>query len=659
MFTYWSTHRSDYRTRGRLRRFARCKTAGVGAVILPAMILAAAADAQQRLPETIVTATRVATPLEQTAASVTIVTAEEIEASGDRTIVEVLRKVPGLNIVQSGGSGTITSVFMRGGNSNHTLILIDGIEVSDPTASNGAFNFAHLLTNNIERIEIVRGPLSTIYGSDVIGGVINIITKRGGGPTRATVRVEGGSFGAFNQAASLTGGTDRIDFVLSVDHFRDEGISITPRRLRPAGVGAEKDGYENLTASVRLTGRLTEQAGLSLFVQSVETDAETDDTAEDPNSREETEQLFAQLEGRLKSFGGALDQTLALEYTHHDRFNENPADSLSANFSRGTNDGTKVKLRYLATLSTFDSHLLSFGAETESEDIETQVSFSSGFTSATIADTRNNAVFVQDQAAFGDSLFVTGAVRIDDHERFGRHVTFRIAPAYLLRQHGTKLTASFGTGFKAPSLFHLFGSSSFLGFTTFTGNPNLKPETSRSWEAGIEQDLFGGRARAGATYFRTDIKNLIVSTPTFTSVENRSEAKIYGVEAFFQATPHDGVTLRADYTFVRAEDGSNGQDLLRRPKHKANAALDYAFSAKGMVGISATYVGRRRDIDAVTFARIVTDDFTTVGLHASYDVTPTFRIFARLSNLLDAEIEDPDGFSQPGRAVFAGLRATF
>ena len=659
MFTYWSTHRSDYRTRGRLRRFARCKTAGVGAVILPAMILAAAADAQQRLPETIVTATRVATPLEQTAASVTIVTAEEIEASGDRTIVEVLRKVPGLNIVQSGGSGTITSVFMRGGNSNHTLILIDGIEVSDPTASNGAFNFAHLLTNNIERIEILRGPLSTIYGSDVIGGVINIITKRGGGPTRATVRVEGGSFGAFNQAASLTGGTDRIDFVLSVDHFRDEGISITPRRLRPAGVGAEKDGYENLTASVRLTGRLTEQAGLSLFVQSVETDAETDDTAEDPNSREETEQLFAQLEGRLKSFGGALDQTLALEYTHHDRFNENPADSLSANFSRGTNDGTKVKLRYLATLSTFDSHLLSFGAETESEDIETQVSFSSGFTSATIADTRNNAVFVQDQAAFGDSLFVTGAVRIDDHERFGRHVTFRIAPAYLLRQHGTKLTASFGTGFKAPSLFHLFGSSSFLGFTTFTGNPNLKPETSRSWEAGIEQDLFGGRARAGATYFRTDIKNLIVSTPTFTSVENRSEAKIYGVEAFFQATPHDGVTLRADYTFVRAEDGSNGQDLLRRPKHKANAALDYAFSAKGMVGISATYVGRRRDIDAVTFARIVTDDFTTVGLHASYDVTPTFQVFGRLSNLLDAEIEDPDGFSQPGRAVFAGLRATF
>lgn len=654
MHTYRPNHQSDNRALERLRR-----AAGVGAIILPAMSLAAAANAQQRLPETIVTATRVATPLEQTAASVTVVTAEEIEANGDRTIVEVLRKVPGLNIVQSGGSGTITSVFMRGGNSNHTLILIDGIEVSDPTASNGAFNFAHLLTNNIERIEIVRGPLSTIYGSDVIGGVINIITKRGGGPAQATVRLEGGSFQAFNQAASLTGGTDRIGFALSVDHFRDEGISITPARLRPAGAGAEKDGYENLTASLRLTGQLTEQAGVSLFVQSVETDAETDNSAEDPNSHEETNQLFAQLEGRLKSFGGALDQTLALEYTRHDRFNENPADSISANFSRGTNDGTRVKVRYLATLSTFDSHLLSFGAEIESEDIETQVSFSSGFSSATTADTRTDAVFVQDQAAFGDSLFVTGAVRIDDHERFGRRATFRIAPVYLLRQHGTKLTASFGTGFKAPSLFQLFGSSSFLGFTTFTGNPNLKPETSRSWEAGIEQDLFGGRARVGATYFRTDIKNLIVSTPTFTSVENRSEANLYGVEAFFQSTPYDGVTFRADYTFVRAEDGSNGQDLLRRPKHKASAALDYAFSGRGMVGISATYVGRRRDIDAVTFGRIVTDDFTTVGFHASYDLTPSVQIFGRLSNLLDEEIEDPDGFSQPGRAIFAGLRATF
>jgi vitamin B12 transporter len=163
----------------------------------------------------------------------------------------------------------------------------------------------------------------------------------------------------------------------------------------------------------------------------------------------------------------------------------------------------------------------------------------------------------------------------------------------------------------------------------------------------------------GATYFKTDIKNLIVSTPTFTSVENRSEANIYGVEAFFQATPYDSVTFRADYTFVRAEDGSNGQDLLRRPKHKAGASLNYAFSAKGAVGISATYVGRRRDIDAVTFARIVTDDFTTVDFHASYDLTPTVQIIGRLSNLLDEEIEDPDGFSQPGRAIFAGLRATF
>lgn len=648
-------NRSDHNFLGGSRR-----TNCAGAVALAlTMTLAAAANAQQRLPETIVTAARVDTPLEQTAASVTVVTAEDIEANGDRTIVEVLRRVPGLNVVQSGGAGTLTSVFTRGGNSNHTLILIDGIEVADPTASNGAFNFAHLLTNNIERIEIVRGPLSTIYGSDVIGGVINIITKRGGGPTQATLRADGGSFQTFSQAASVTGGTGRVGFALSVDHFKNDGISITPARLRPPGVGAEKDGYENFTASARLTGQLSDQVGVSLFVQGVQTDAATDNSAEDPNSHEETDQLFAQLESKVTLLDGALDQTVAVEFTRHDRFSENPPDNISASFSRTASDGTKVKVRYLATLTTFESHVLSFGAETESEDIDTRSSFSSGFSTATIADSRNNAAFVQDQAAFGDSLFVAGSARVDDHERFGRHGTFRIAPVYLLRERGTKLTASFGTGFKAPTLFQLFGSSAFLGFTTFTGNPDLEPETSRSWEAGVEQDLFKGRVSMGATYFRTRIKNLIVSTPTFSSVENRSEANLSGVEAFFQAAPYDGVTFRADYTFTRAEDGSNGQELLRRPKHKASAALDYSLGDNGMVGVTATYVGKRRDIDAVTFARIVTASFTTVGLHASYDVTPTFRVFARVSNLLDEDYEDPDGFNQPGRALFVGLRAQF
>lgn len=636
------------------------RTSCTGAVVLAlTMTLATAANAQQRLPETIVTAARVATPLEQTAASVTVVTAEDIEAQGDRTIVDVLRRVPGLNVVQSGGPGTLTSVFTRGGNSNHTLILIDGIEVADPTASNGAFNFAHLLTNNIERIEIVRGPLSTIYGSDVIGGVINIITKRGGGPTQATFRADGGSFQTFSQAASVTGGIGRVGFALSVDHFKNDGISITPARLRPTGVGAEKDGYENLTASARLTGQFTDQVEISLFVQGVQTDAATDNSAEDPNSHEETDQLFAKLESKVTLLDGALDQTVAVEFTRHDRFSENPPDNLSASFSRTVSDGTKLKVRYLATLTKFESHVLSFGAETESDDIDTRSSFSSGFSTTTIADSRSNAVFVQDQAAFGDSLFVAGSARVDDHERFGRHGTFRIAPVYLLREHGTKLTASFGTGFKAPTLFQLFGSSEFLGFTTFTGNPDLEPETSRSWEAGVEQKLFGGRVSMGATYFRTKIKNLIVSTPTFSSVENRSEANLSGVEAFFQATPYDGVSFRADYTFTRAEDGSNGQELLRRPKHKASVALDYSLGDKGIVGVAATYVGKRRDIDAVTFGRIVTDAFTTVGLHASYDVTPTYRVFARLRNLPDEEYEDPDGFNQPGRALFVGLRAQF
>ncbi len=632
--------------------------AATGLAVTAGLVVAQAAAAQDRLVETVVTAARVQTPVQQTAGAVTVITADDIDAAGQRTIVEALREVPGLNIVQNGGAGTITSVFMRGANSNQTLVLINGIEVSDPS-SNGAFNFANLLTGNIERIEVVRGPLSTLYGSDAIGGVINVITRRPTGGTAVSARAEGGSFGTFNEAAGFTAGLGRTDLAAHIEYFDTEGISITPARLRPAASGEEEDGYQNLTGSLEITARTTEDLSLTAYVQRIESRLDTDVRAEDPNSSSVEDQLFAKLEARLSALGGDLTHSLAADYSAQDRFDYDPPDALSGSASTAISEGGKRKLRYQGTFFGFESHVLTWGAETEREIIDTQSTFSSGFASNTDEATRTNAAFIQNQAAFGDSVFVSGAIRVDDSDRFGSQTTYRVAPVVLMQATGTKLSASLGTGFKAPTLFQLFGASSFLGFITFTGNPNLRPEESRSWEIGIEQAVLGGRALAGATYFNTVVDNLIVSTANFTTVENRNEANLWGLEAFLAADLGANADLRVDYTFIRAEDGVTGRDLLRRPKHKASARLSTTPWEDVRLGVAATYIGRRLDVDAVSFANKRTGAFTTVDAHGSYDVTPAVRAFARITNLFGERYEEPDGFNQPGRAAFIGLSARF
>lgn len=640
-----------------------------GTALAAALAMTAPAAAEQliyTLPDVVVTPTRVPMPAEQASSTVTVITGEEIQQRQQRDIVEVLREVPGLSVVQSGGRGSQTSIFIRGAGSRHTVVLVDGIQVSDPSVPNNAFDFAHLTTDLIERVEVVRGPQATIYGADAIGGVINIITRRGAGPLTAFAELEAGSFATFNQRAGLSGGTDLYDYSLGVSHNKTEGVNITPKRLWPAALNYdEQDGYENWTGQVRLGLRPLDGLEVTLTARRINTRQEIDSGLNDPNSESRTFQTFGRVEAVAELFDGAFESRLGFALTVHDRDSTDSPDPNNAFEVVDTeNEGRRTVVDWQGTVYAIPHNTLTLGVEYERESMS-NTGFILGqfslFTSRAKEDDEVIAGYFQDTIEIGDRVFLTGGVRIDAHQSFGRQLTWRTGATYLHRETGTKLKASYATGFVAPSLFERFGQSVFTIFGLnfpFVGNINLQPEESRGWEAGFEQVLLDGRLSFGALYFHTIIDNLITTNAAFTTNINLGEARTWGSEAFVAYRPADWAELRLDHSYVRAEDGSNGQDLLRRPKHKLSLAATVVPWEGATVTFDAVYVGRRADGDVVNFQRISKGSYAVANLVGSYQVNDRLRLFLRIENLFDRDYDDPDGFAHPGLSAFAGLRVT-
>ncbi len=627
------------------------------AVIFIAHAIAAAPGLAQeatRLEEVVVTATRLPTPIEEVASAISVITRADIERHQYQTLEEALTAAPGLAVVRLGPAGTITSVFTRGTESNHTLVLLDGIEIGDPSTADGAFDFSNILLDDVERIEMVRGPHSTLYGSDALGGVVNIITRRGAGPLRARVGFETGSQRTFIERAGVSGSQGPMSYRISAQHYLSDGESVTASRLRPAGSADEDDGYENATVSARV-GFDTELVDIDLVARYLDTEVELDNSAEDPDNEANTWQRFGRAQASFNLFDGMLENRLGVAYTDYNRKNLDFADSLSAAFSVASNNGDKLKFDWQGDIHAFANHVITLGFESEDEKAESASSFSSGFVSVTDENARTNAGFAQIQSRFGESLSSAVAVRADDHERFTTEITWRASAVYRLPSFGTRLKAAYGTGYKAPTLQQLFGANDFAGIGIFVGNPDLEPETSTGFDVGVEQNLLEGCLQAGLTYFEIDIEDLIAFTPTFTSLLNQDRADIYGVEGFAALALGPRLSVRADYTYTRSEDGTGG-DLLRRPKHKLSLDADWRPREALVFTAGAVFIGGRTDIDAVTFARTKTPSYQVARLGASLGLSEAWTLFGRVDNVLDKDYETADGFRGLGRSVLAGLR---
>ena len=605
---------------------------------------------------------RMEIPVDHVAGSITVIQRSQIERKGLRTLTDVLRTVPGVQVAQAGGTGKQTSIFIRGTESNHTLVLLDGIEVSDPSLPGGVFDPAHLLTEDVERVEVMRGPLSTLYGSDAIGGVINVVTRKGRGKPRLTAWGEAGARHTFQQATALRGSHDLVNYSLSYTTLHTRGHTAVAEDR-----GAhERDGYDNRTLSGRVGFTPTDTSEISLVGRFVDTDNELDPFFEDRNNRNQTRQLFLRTEGRLELLDGKWRQRLGVSFSDHDRKELDDADPLGLGSSIESHDGGRLKLDWQHDFTVTPEHVLTFGLETERETIDSSlesVSTFGVFTKGGHASQRSSAVFGQEQFTFGDVFGVVGG-RLEHHDEFGSELTYRTAVAYVHPDSGTKVHGSIGTGFKAPSLDDLFGVSVFTSpfFTSLSvGNPDLQPERSRGWELGVEQPLFGDLVRVGVTYFQNRIRNLIAATADFTTLRNVGRAKTDGFESSLSVRVRDRVFFRLDHVYLSAEDRDSGEDLLRRPAHTLLGTLELRPGRRSTVSLGVRYIGHRKDIDANSpvGARISLGGYTVVNLAGTFELSRHSTLFSRIENLFDREYDDPHGFQSSGFAGFVGVSAEY
>jgi vitamin B12 transporter len=616
------------------------------ALLIPFCTSIAAPGEATELQSIVVTATRIPTPELQIASSVTVVTAAEIAARQIRTLPDLLKEVPGLNVVQSGGPGGQTSVFMRGTNSNHTKVLIDGIDVGDPSSSNASFDFGQLLTQDIQKVEILRGPQSSLYGSDAIGGVINVITKSGSGPPQVSASLEGGSFDSFNQMGHLSGSLDQFHYAATIDHVHSAATAVTPLDSLPPGQQRIDDEYDNLTASTKLGFDVTEHFDLGLVARYTDSHlhftgdnfASFPSTPDTSQSESTTRQYYTRATAHLVSFGGVLEQTLGAAYNNIKSRDFSPDGPPTDNF------GARVKFDWQGIVALAKNEKLVLGAEHQRDSITVPIS----------ASTDINSGYAELQSSFSERLYDTLALRYDDNDRFGSKVTYRFAPAYLIKETGTKLKGSIGTGFKAPTLSEMFQSFPDFGFFA---NPNLRPEASLGWDLGVEQSL-GDALIFGVTYFHNDIKNLIDANAT--TYLNIGRAVTDGVESFVTYQPIQTLTFRLDYTYTQATDQTTQLELLRRPKNKES--LNTNWQATDRLALNATVLSVSSWVDTNrdgSIPRLNAPGYTTVDMAAAYDLSSHWALTARVTNLLNRHYQNPDAFDQPTLGAFAGVKAKF
>ena len=606
----------------------------------------AARGEESDLQAIVVTATRIPTPELQIASSVTIVTAEEIAARQIRTLPDLLKEVPGLNVVQSGGPGGQTSVFMRGTNSNHTKVLIDGIDVSDPSSSNASFDFGQLLTQDLEKVEVLRGPQSGLYGSDAIGGVINVITKSGSGPPQFSAGLEGGSFDTFNQTGHLSGSLEQFHYAATIDHFHSGATPVTPLDYLPHGQQRIDDAYDNLTASTKLGFDVTEHFDLGLVARYTDSHlhftgdnfANFPSTPDTSQSESTTRQYYSRATAHLVSFDGVLEQTLGAAYGNI------KSQDFSPDGPPTDNSGARVKFDWQGIVAFTGDEKLVLGAEHQRDSITVPIS----------ADTTINSGYAELQSSFSERIYDTLALRYDDNDRFGSKVTYRVAPAYLIQETGTKFKGSVGTGFKAPTLSEMFQSFPDFGFFA---NPNLRPESSLGWDLGVEQSL-GEALLFGVTYFHNNIRNLIDTNAT--TYLNIGRAVTDGVESFVAYRPIQGLTFRLDRTYTQATDEITQLELLRRPKNKESLNTNWQATDRLALNATVLSVGSWVDVNRDgSIPRLNAPGYTTVDLAGSYNLNSHWALTARISNLLNRHYQSPDAFDQPTLGAFAGVKAKF
>jgi vitamin B12 transporter len=609
-------------------------TAIPAALLLLGPTWAPAQTFDQTLDTVIVTATRTARTADETLASVTVITREDIERQQARSVADLLRGTPGLSISNNGGRGQNTSLFLRGANSDQLLVLIDGIKVGSATLGTTAFQ--DLPLEEIERIEIVRGPRSSLYGSEAIGGVIQIFTRRGGGEPRPRFSLSGGSYRNFEGSAGISGGGDDGWFNASISGVDTRGFDSCRAEAASEFGGCfvdepDRDGYRNLSGSLRAGYRIDDDLEVEVFGLLARADNEFDGSFQ--NEAENRQELLG---GNLRwSPTGNWD--LALRLGRSRDKSDNFLDGVFA--SRFDSRRDTVSLQNDLALGL--DHLLTLGVDYQDDRVESDTAF-------TVTSRDNTGVFGQYLGYLGDHD-IQLALRHDDNEQFGGNSTGSAAWGYQIGD-GLRVTLSYGTAFKAPSFNQLY-------FPDF-GNPDLDPEESRSIEAGLRGDHdWGGWS---VHVYRTEIDDLIGFDPDAGLPVNVDEALISGLEAAI-GTRLAGWDINASLTLLDPENRSAGPNrgnvLPRRAEQSLRLDLDREFGdpSHGLYSLGASVIAESRRYDDLANTRRM-GGYATVDLRAEYRIDRDWRLQARIVNLFDKDYETAAFYNQPGRSAYLTVR---
>ena len=608
-----------------------------------------------------VTSVRAQSDAARLPASISVIEREEIELDGLATLVEALKDQPGVATVQNGPSGSLASVFIRGANSKHTLALYDGIRLNDPSSATGVFNFGSDLLGDAGRVEIVRGPLSSLYGSDAIGGVINILPRSA--PEAGFQPFAEASVGEFNTLRALVGagyGGDRARGVITAETFESEGFDVVPARIATATGDPDGSSIDTINANGEID--LTDSMRVEALIRRRDARAQFDtfsgggsgfQRADDPDLETRDDQTLWSLGLAGEALSGTLDARVRGGQVIYDLESLN-GGSVTDTYA-AERDFAQLSLAWRPqTAGRLVDPLISAGVDWQDERIDTNTAFNNPLSVSEDTFSLYTAI----QAGLSRALTVTASARFDDYEAFGGQTTGNIGAVYALEPLSTRLRASFGTSFKAPTLSERFASSSFI-----TPNPDLQPEEGQSFEIGFDTQT--DNFAFGAAWYETTVENLIETVFDFTTFtgtnENIGEADLSGWEAYGEWTPLERLTLAADYTYTDAINADDGSRLQRRPEHAWSARAVFRPSAFAAITVRYNHVGERRDVtydDAGFFIgsgeRL--DGFETVDITGSLDLGDRAQIVLSATNLLDETYEQPAAFAGAPRAVTLGVR---
>jgi len=602
----------------------------------------------------VVTANRSAQPIERVGASVTVLTQAAIEARQTTAVAELLAQTPSVNYSRNGGPGTATSLRIRGAEGHHTVVLIDGVKLNDPSSTQGGFDFGNLLIGDASRIEVLRGAQSTLWGSQAIGGVVNIVTTEPTDAFQGSLDAEAGARGTTYFRGGVGGANERLSWRLAASRYSTDGYSAY-------AAGTEKDGYDNTGLSGRLNLKITD--AVSVDLRSVWSSGRVDLDAWNGDSRDygKTQELVAYAGLNFDLLDGRFRNRIGYAHTDTDRRNFNPDNKIQTlTFDA---EGQNRRWEYQGVFAVTEALNATFGVEHEKSEMKSR-SLGDWNPNADYGrgEAELNSVYGQVQWTVLDGLTLTGGLRYDDHAQYGDNLLGQVAAAWSLNDGATVLRASWGQGFRAPGLYELYSEY---------GNLDLQPEESDSWEIGVEQRLFD-RAVVSATYFQRDSDNEIdygyclpgdahpiCGQPYGGYYQNIQKAEAKGVELIGRFDVTERLHLNANYTWTDAKNAvgeHEGKRLRRRPEHMGNLAADYDWAFGLKTGLSVRYVGESFN-DLANAVKV--DAFTLVDLRASYPIDENLEVYGRIENAFDEEYQTVLGYGTAGRGVFGGVRVRF